>query len=294
MTGFGRSHGHAEAGPASGRWVWEIRSVNAKGLDVRLRLPPGAEAIEADARRILSTSFSRGNIQASLQLDRDAGEGVPVVNEAALEVVIAAIGRLSERLGSPPPSAEAVLQIRGVLETGEQDVGEDDVAARNAALLDGLAEAARALTEARRSEGAAIGSVLAGQVDAIAALVETVERDSSRSPEAIRERLREQLATLLAETSQLDPQRLHQEAAILATKADLREEIDRLKSHVAAARKLLSGQGPAGRKLDFLSQEFNRECNTICSKSNAASVTGAGLEMKVVIDQFREQVQNIE
>ena len=294
MTGFARSEGRAECGPASGKWVWELRSVNSKGLEVRFRLPPGFEGAENDYRKLVSAHLVRGNVQASLQFERDAGASVPVINEAALEAVLAAIARIGRQLGSPPPSAEAILQIRGVMEAGEGELAPADLEARNAAVVQGLESAAKALVQARASEGAAVALVLAGQVRTIAALVERVEADPSRSPEAIRERLLAQLNQLLAEPTALDPQRLHQEAAILATKSDLREEIDRLHAHVAAAMTLIEGEGPAGRKLDFLAQEFNRECNTICSKSNAASVTACGLEMKVVIDQFREQVQNIE
>jgi uncharacterized protein (TIGR00255 family) len=294
MTGFARTEGRVECGPASGKWVWELRSVNSKGLEVRFRLPPGFEGAENDYRKAISARLVRGNIQASLQFERDAGASVPVINQAVLDAVLAAIARIGRELGSPPPAAEAILQIRGVMEAGEGELAASEIEARNSAVMNGLEGAASALVQSRASEGAAVATVLAGQVRTIAALVEKIEADPSRSPEAIRERLQTQLALLLAEPTALDPQRLHQEAAILATKSDLREEIDRLHAHVAAANALIEGNGPAGRKLDFLAQEFNRECNTICSKSNAASVTTCGLEMKVVIDQFREQVQNIE
>ncbi len=294
MTGFARTEGRAECGAASGKWIWELRSVNSKGLEIRFRLPAGLEGGESDYRRAIGARLTRGNVQASLQFERDAGASVPVVNQAALEAVLSAIARIGRELGSPPPAAEAILQIRGVMEPGEGEIGQEEIDTRNAAILNGLEVAAAALAQVRASEGAAVANVLLGQVRAISGLVEKVEADPSRSPEAIRERLRAQLAVLLSEPSAIDPQRLHQEAAILATKADLREEIDRLHAHVEAAKALLTGPGPAGRKLDFLAQEFNRECNTICSKSNAASVTACGLEMKVLIDQFREQVQNIE
>jgi uncharacterized protein (TIGR00255 family) len=294
MTGFGRSQGRAHAGSASGAFVWELRSVNGKGIDVRLKLPPGFENLEGEARRVLTARFSRGNIQAGLQFERDAGAGVPVVNEAALQAVLAAIGRVNAATGGPPPRAETILQIKGVLETGEAVASEEETESRNNAVLGGLENACAQLEAARIAEGKAVALALLRQVETISALVAGVEADPSRSPAAIAERLHQQLSALLPENSGLDPQRLHQEAALLATKADLREEIDRLNAHVAAAGTLLRGKGPAGRKLDFLAQEFNRECNTICSKSNAASVTAIGLEMKVVIDQFREQVQNIE
>jgi uncharacterized protein (TIGR00255 family) len=294
MTGFARSQGRAECGAASGKWVWELRSVNSKGLDIRFRLPPGFDAAENDFRRRINGRIGRGSIQASLQFERDEGDAGPSINEAALESVLEAIERIGKRLGSPPPAAEAILQIRGVLETGETlaDLGETEL--RSRLVAEGLEAALEDLCRARKGEGHAIATVLGGHVEAIARLVEMIEVDRSRSPAAIRERLQGQLALILDDMSRIDPQRLHQEAAILATKADLREEIDRLRTHVAAARQLLASSGPAGRKLDFLSQEFNRECNTICSKSNAASVTALGLEMKILIDQFREQVQNIE
>lgn len=304
MTGFARAEGRievaADAGSAGndgawaiGHWVWEIRSVNSKGLDLRLRLAPGFEAIEADCRRIMGASLTRGALQANLRYDREASAEIPVVNRAALESVLAAVEELRERLGSPPPAAEAILAIRGVVEPGGMAEDEAVVAKRNKAVLAGLEEAMAGLVAARAEEGAKIAKVLAGQVDEIERLTRAVEEDPSRTPQAIRERMAAQLAPLL-ESSDLDPQRLHQEAAILATRADLREEIDRLHTHVHAARDLLSAGGPVGRKLDFLAQEFNRECNTVCSKSNASTVTSLGLEMKVVIDQFREQVQNVE
>jgi uncharacterized protein (TIGR00255 family) len=294
MTGFARSQDRAECGAASGKWVWELRSVNSKGLDIRFRLPPGFDAAESDFRRRISGRIGRGSIQASLQFERDEGDAGPSINEAALESVLEAIERIGERLGSPPPAAEAILQIRGVLETGETLADPDETELRNRLVGEGLDVALEDLCRARKDEGHAIAAVLGGQVESIARLVEMIEIDPSRSPAAIRERLQGQLALILDDMSRIDPQRLHQEAAILAAKADLREEIDRLNTHVAAARQLLAGAGPAGRKLDFLSQEFNRECNTICSKSNAASVTALGLEMKILIDQFREQVQNVE
>ncbi|MCG6858088.1 MAG: YicC family protein [Salaquimonas sp.] len=296
MTGFARSEGRIENGPSlsnGGRWVWEMRSVNSKGLDIRLRLPPGFEAIEPDCRRIMSALLARGSLQASLRYDRDETAEVPVVNREALEAVLAAVEDLRERLDSPPPAAEAILAIRGVIETGNADEDDKAVAARHRAVLAGLETAMGELVAARAEEGERIVRLLAGQIDAIDALAQAVEADPSRTPQAIRERIAFQLAPLL-EVSDLDPQRLHQEAAILATRADLREEIDRLNAHVQAARDLLTSGGPVGRRLDFLAQEFNRECNTVCSKSNASSVTALGLELKVVIDQFREQVQNLE
>ena len=294
MTGFARAEGRAECGAASGKWVWELRSVNSKGLDIRLRLPGGFETVEQDCRKMLSATFSRGSIQGSLNFERDGQEALPRVNEHALAAVLDAVENLRQQTGAPPPAAEAILALRGVLELGEDTATAEETAARNELVKQGLSGAIAELADARISEGRQIVEVSRDQVRQIEQLTRRIETDPSRTPEAIGKRLADQLAPLLQDVAAIDPQRLHQEAAILATKADLREELDRLSAHVKAADELLSSKGPCGRKLDFLAQEFNRECNTICSKSNAASVTSAGLEMKVVIDQFREQIQNIE
>ena len=273
--------------------MWELRSVNSRSLDMRFRLPPGFDALEGRARKLLAARFSRGSVQVSLQFAAEQSEAVPVVNEAALEAILSELESLRARLGSPAPAAEAILAIRGVLEPGGEVALPEHVEQREAALLAGFEEACATLAEARRAEGEAIAAVLRNQIDGIAELVDRIGADPSRTPQAIADRIRAQLEPLMGEAA-LDAQRLHQEAALLAVKADLSEEIDRLKAHIVAANRLLASEGPAGRKLDFLSQEFNRECNTICSKSNAAPVTEAGLEMKVLIDRFREQVQNIE
>ncbi len=294
MTGFARAQGLAECGLASGKWTWEFRSVNAKGLDVRLRLPSGFDAIESQCRKTITEALTRGNIQASLLFERQNGGTVPSINQGALEAVLDSAEQLRERIGGAPLSLDAIIAIKGVLEFAEEEASEEEIEARNVMVLNGLNVTLDDLSSARRSEGVAISGVLEDQLSKIGDLVEVVENDPSRTPLAIRERLEAQLAPLIHDASQIDPQRLHQEAAMLATKADLREEIDRLKAHVEAGRELITAGGPVGRKLDFLAQEFNRECNTICSKSNARTVTTAGLEMKVLIDQFREQIQNLE
>jgi uncharacterized protein (TIGR00255 family) len=294
MTGFARAQGHADCGEASGKWAWEIRSVNGRSLEIRLRLPPGLEALEPSCRKAISAAMARGNIHASLTFERDTSFAVPVVNQAALEAVLSAIEMLRKRTGSPPPAAEAVLNLRGVLEYGEQEADTGQTGCRDAAVMAGLDVVLAELAQARRAEGNAVVAILAEHVDQIVALAAQIRADPSRAPDAIRVRIADQLAPLLESASALDPQRLHLEAAILATKADISEELDRLAAHVDAARSMLRAPGPAGRKLDFLAQEFNRECNTICSKSNSANVTAAGLEMKAVIDRLREQVQNLE
>jgi uncharacterized protein (TIGR00255 family) len=290
MTGFARVEGTS----GRSRWAWELRSVNGKGLDLRLRLPPGLEALEADVRRLAGEAFSRGNLQIGLATSISEAQVEAVVNQGALAAVLALRDQLSGIVDPAPLKLDTLLAVRGIVDFREAEESEAERAARDNAVKAGLAEAIRCLADMRRKEGAALAEVLLGQVARIEALTQTVEADPSRSVAMIAERLSAQVAVLMQGTTALDRDRLHQEAALLATKADLREEVDRLKAHVAAARELIAEGGPIGRKLDFLAQEFNRESNTICSKSNAAAVTAAGIELKVVIDQFREQVQNLE
>ncbi|MBO9629067.1 MAG: YicC family protein [Shinella sp.] len=290
MTGFSRVEGTS----GRTRWAWELRSVNGKGLDLRLRLPPGLEALEADVRRLSGEAFSRGNLQIGLATSVSEAQVEAVVNQGALAAVLALRDQLAGTIDPAPLKLDTLLSVRGIVDFREAEESETERATRDADIRTGLAEAIRRLTDMRRKEGAALAEVLLGQVARIETLTATVEADPSRSVSAIAERLSAQVAVLMQGTTALDRDRLHQEAALLATKADLREEIDRLKAHVRAARELIAEGGPIGRKLDFLAQEFNRESNTICSKSNAAAVTAAGIELKVVIDQFREQVQNLE
>jgi len=290
MTGFARHEGEVDGF----RFVWELRSVNGKNLDVRLRLPQGFEAIEQPVRKAVAAALTRGNLQVSLSISTASTSVEAVVNEAALDAVIELLNRLENRIDARKPALDGILNIKGVLEFREPELSEDVREGRNQAVLAGFMRALEDLRIMRLSEGAALASVLGDQVDRIGELTLAVEADPSRSPEAIRARLAEQVASLMDTGATLDRDRLHMEAAMLATKADLREEIDRLKAHVEAARALIAGEAAAGRRLDFLAQEFNRETNTICSKSNAAPVTAIGLDLKVLIDQFREQVQNLE
>ncbi|MFN7103365.1 MAG: YicC/YloC family endoribonuclease [Pseudorhizobium sp.] len=290
MTGFARS----EAAGGRYRIAWELRSVNGKGLDLRLRLPNGFERLETDVRRLLSARFSRGNVQATLTLTISETRLEAVVNRGALDAVLALREELGDIVDPAPLRMDTLLGLRGIVDIREVEEQDGEAAVLDAAILACLDDALAALEDMRQAEGAALARVLSGQVAHIAALAATVEADPSRSPEEIARRLSQQVATLLQDASVLDPARLHAEVALLATKADLREEIDRLKAHVAAATEFLEKGGPVGRRLDFLAQEFNRESNTICSKSNSAAVTAAGLDLKVVIDQFREQVQNLE
>ncbi len=290
MTGFARVEGTS----GRTRWVWELRSVNGKGLDLRLRLPPGFEAMEADVRRLAAAAFTRGNLQISLNVSVSEPQVEAVVNDRALAAVLALRERLAGIIDPAPLRLDALLSLRGIVDFREAEESEAERASRDTDIRTGLAEAIEQLAAMRGKEGDALATVLLAQVAGIEALTLTVESDPSRSVAVIAERLAAQVELLLQGTTALDRDRLHQEAALLATKADLREEIDRLKAHVRAARDLFAEGGPIGRKLDFLAQEFNRETNTICSKSNTAAVTAAGIELKVVIDQFREQVQNLE
>jgi uncharacterized protein (TIGR00255 family) len=290
MTGFARISGEFD-GSLIG---WEIKSVNGKGLDARLRLPPGFDRIDQPARQAIQSRFSRGNIQAALSVQQAEAGIQPIVNEAFLADLAGLADRLHKQFNVQPARADGLLALRGVLEFPESALDEASRAALDAAILDRLQAALGELAKARLGEGEALRAVLEGHLDRIAELAARARADPSREPAAIRERLREQVALLMDAAPGLDEARLHAEAAYLATKADIREELDRLDTHVAAARSLLKAGGPVGRRLDFLAQEFNRESNTLCSKSNAAAVTALGLDLKVVIDQFREQVQNLE
>lgn len=291
MTGFARSAAQHEGAALA----WEVKSVNGKSTEVRLRVPQGFERLEPVVRQLLQKRFSRGNFQATLTVGRVAATPVqPVINEAFLKDIAGLAKRLEEQFGVAPATADGILALRGVLDMPEAVETSEWRDALDAAILAALDEALSGLEAARRAEGEALRTLLDGHVNTIEALTLQVEADPSREPAAIRERIAGQVRLLLDAAANLDEARLHQEAAFLATKADIREEIDRLKTHVASARALLSGGGAVGRKLDFLAQEFNRESNTLCSKSNAATVTAIGLELKAVVDQFREQVQNLE
>jgi len=290
MTGFARATGERDGAAIA----WELRSVNGKGLDVRLKLPPGFERLEMPARQAVQKRFSRGNIQATLTFARIGIATQPVINEEFLKDIAALAKRLESQFGCAPASADGLLALRGVLEVPETVDAPETLEAIDAAITAVLERALDGLSASREGEGAALKTVLLGHLDTIESLTLRAEADPSREPASIRERIAAQVKLLLDAAQPLDEQRLHMEAAFLATKADIREEIDRLKTHVASGRALLSSGGAAGRKLDFLSQEFNRESNTLCSKSNAATVTAIGLELKAVVDQFREQVQNLE
>jgi len=290
MTGFARTHG------VSGTygWTWELKSVNSKGLDVRLRLPPGWDAIDAPVRGLVAGAFARGAVQANLTVTREGMAPVARINEPVLEALLATIGKLGHRIDAAPPSVDGILALKGVVEVVDQAETEEERRAAEASVVEGFRQALIGLVEMRRAEGKALERVLAQRLGEIATLTEQAETVPGRRSDAIKARLAEQVATLLSASDRFDPDRLHQEAILLATKANIREELDRLVSHVEQARKLLSQGGAVGRRLDFLAQEFNRESNTLCAKSNDVELTKIGLELKSIVEQFREQVQNLE
>jgi len=290
MTGFARVEGTF----ADFRWHWEIRSVNGRGLDIRLRLPQGFERLEPGVRGLLQKRLARGSLTVGLQLHRTQPAGALRINDAALSAVLAACETLMASGKVEAPRADGLLALKGVIEVDEEATDDDTRAGLDAALMETFEDALSRLVEMRMTEGAHLAEILETRMGEIEALADGANANPSRTPEAITRRIEGQVKDLVDTTSALDPQRLHQEAVLLATKADIREELDRLKAHVAGVRDLLAGSGAVGRKLEFLAQEFNREANTICSKSNDVALTRTGLEMKSVVDQLREQVQNVE
>jgi uncharacterized protein (TIGR00255 family) len=289
MTGYARASG-AVAGAA---FTVEIKSVNGRGLDIRLRLPAGLDVLESDIRQLIGKMLSRGSVTCSLAVERDGSGGEVFVNQQALETVVAALHSLDGRIKAAPPTLDGILGLKGVLEQRDRPMTAEAEESLAAAILDGVSQALVDLVLARRQEGAHIAAVLNERLDEIELLARAAETHPARAREAILERLRQQVADLAADIA-IPEDRLAQEALLLATKADIREELDRLTVHVAAARKLVREGGPVGRRLDFLAQEFNREANTLCSKANAVELTAIGLDLKAAIDQLREQVQNIE
>ena len=290
MTGFARSHGVS----GSYAWAWEIKSVNGKGLDVRFRMPPGWDAIEPAVRARAAERLARGSIQATLTVERSGVAPVVRINAPVLDAILTTLRELASRVEASPPSLDGLLSLKGVLDVSELAVNEDERRDAESAAISGFAQSIAALSEMRQREGAALLRILKSRLEQIEALVGRAENAPGRRVEAIRARLAEQVATLLAQSDRLDPDRLHQEAILLATKADVREELDRLAAHVAQARLLLDQGGAVGRRLDFLAQELNREANTLCAKANDVELTNIGLELKAAVEQFREQVQNVE
>jgi uncharacterized protein (TIGR00255 family) len=290
MTGFARSHG--TSGPYA--FEWELKSVNAKGFDLRMRMPPGWDDIEATARKRSAEVLSRGTVYANLTVKRSNAASLVRINEDVLASVLKVAGEISSKIDAVAPSVDGLLSIKGVLEVVEPEADETEEQAAKAAVAVAFDQALRSLIDMRKREGTALGQILSQRMDEIETLAARAEAAPGRKPEAVKARLAEQVAMLLESSDRFDQDRLNQEAILIAAKADIREELDRIASHVSQARELLGKGGPVGRRLDFLAQEFNREVNTCCSKSNDLELTNTGLEMKNVVEQFREQVQNLE
>ena len=289
MTGFSRAT--QTAGPW--RLAFELKSVNAKGLDARLRLAPPFDAIEPEARAKIAQKLHRGTIHAAFTAQREIVSPEIRVNQDLLRKLMTAIAGIPLPEMISPATLDGLLSLRGVVEISDAADDEAEILRARAGALALLDTALDSLVIMRQGEGAALAAVLSARLEKIAGLTLAADHCPARKPEAIQARLAQSLA-MLAGNANFDPNRLHQEALMLAAKADIREELDRLNAHVAAARDLLANGGAVGRRLDFLAQELSREANTLCAKSNDASLTGLGLELRVEIEQFREQVQNIE
>ena len=290
MTGFARADGHEDGAS----WVWELKSVNSKSLDLRFRLPPGLDGLELPLRTSLAQKLKRGALSVTLTVTRGPATGGVRINREALEQVLAASQALVAEGRAALPRADGLLALRGVLESGEEPDDEAERERRQAGLLASWEKALDGLVAMRRGEGARLIPVLEARLAEIAHLVAAAEDSAAVQPEALKLRLRDLVAALLDASPALPPERLAQEAALLVGKADIREEIDRLAAHVVAAQELLAEGGAIGRRFDFLCQEFNREANTLCSKSSDVALTRIGLDLKAVIEQLREQVQNLE
>jgi len=290
MTGFARSHG--ASGPYA--FEWELKSVNAKGFDLRLRLPQGWDELDAHAKKRAGEVLARGTIYANLNVKRANAASNVRINEDVLSAVVKVAHQLAGRIDAVAPSIDGLLGIKGVIEVVEPESNEDEDKAAKAAAASAFDEALDNLVAMRRREGASLGQILSQRLDEIETLAKKAETAPGRKPEAVRARLAEQVAALLETTDRFDADRLSQEALLIAAKADIREELDRIASHLSQARELIGKGGPIGRRLDFLAQEFHREVNTTCSKSNDLELTNTGLELKSVVEQFREQVQNLE
>ena len=289
MTGFARTQGRSGAW----LWTWEIKTVNARGIDLRVRLPGGFDALEAELRARIAARLQRGTCNAQLTASRAEAAPQVVVNRVALERIMAAVAEVPLGKHLRRASLDGLLALRGVVEIVEQVDSDAERASLHAAVSAGLGEALDALVAARRSEGEALRVVLVNRIARIGMLAKMAEDAPGRTAEAVRARLRRQIEAL-GQTQGLESSRLHQEAVLLAAKSDIREELDRLSAHVASASALLAKGGAVGRRLDFLAQELARESNTLCAKSNDAELSAIGLDLKVEVEQFKEQVQNVE
>jgi uncharacterized protein (TIGR00255 family) len=291
MTGFAREAG--SHGAVS--FAWEMKSVNGRNLDIRVRVPPGFEAVGEEARKLVSAVVTRGAVQVGLMVQRaEARRAAVRINADVLTSLAEALASLPTSLPFQPATLDGLLQVRGVVEVEEPDeqaLGADV----QPHLVAAAGRAAEALASSRRQEGRTLRDVLAAQLSRMSELVAIVESHPARSAAAIRARLEAQVSALMnGRENTLDPDRLYQEAALLATRADVREELDRLGAHVDTSRELLDQGGAVGRKLDFLAQEFGREASTLCAKANHVELSRVGLELRAIVDQFREQAQNVE
>jgi uncharacterized protein (TIGR00255 family) len=290
MTGFARAAGQDE----HMSWTWEARSVNGRSLDVRIRVPSGFEVVEQAVRAAATKQFNRGNVSLSLTIDRSGAPPTYRLNQTLLDQVFALQDELGGRISAQLPTLEGLLALRGMLET--VDVAEDEAAAaaREKALSESGFEALAGLAAARGEEGARMEVLVGGHIEIITGLTEDAHAADAAQPEAHRERLRQLMAELLEAERSLPEERLAQEVALLVGKSDVREELDRLRAHIGAAHDLIAEGVAVGRRFDFLCQEFNRESNTLCSKSSDVELTRIGLALKAAIEQLREQIQNVE
>jgi uncharacterized protein (TIGR00255 family) len=288
MTGFARAEGET----AGISWVWELKSVNGKSLDLRLRLPPGYDALEAPLRAAIGGRLRRGNISANLTINRTAPPAIRI-NREMLGRVLTLVTELADEVEAAPPRLDGLIGLRGIIETADDDP-DDVIEARRAAIVVGWSAALAELAKARGAEGARLGEVLSGQLAELAELVAAASACAAAQPEALRARLQQSLAAVVELAPSMPPERVAQELALLVSRGDIREELDRLRAHIAQAGDLLAKGDGVGRQLDFLCQELNREANTLCSKSADIELTRIGLALKVAVEQFREQVQNLE
>jgi uncharacterized protein (TIGR00255 family) len=292
MTGFARAEGRSERYS----WTWEVKTVNGRTLDARFRLPPGYDSLEPPARQLVGERLKRGSVAVTLQLQAQAAPVTYRVNQNLLNELAAIVKTTEQLIEAAPARLDGLLALRGVLEVVEPEEGEQVRASREAALLESLVLALDRLLQARSAEGQRLSTVLRGLLEQMTGLVQQARASAAAQPEALRTRLRDQIVAIIEHVPTFPQDRLATELAVLITKGDVREELDRLDAHLAAARSMIEQGDPAGagRRLDFLSQEFNREANTLCSKSNDVGLTRIGLDLKLAIDRFREQVQNIE
>lgn len=277
-------------------WVWEVRGVNARGLDIRMRLPEGLDGIEVAARAEIANSVSRGNVTLGLRITREGGGVTMTLDVTQLDAVLKALDTVQERAFTmgvtlAQPNAADVLAQRGVMVQGRSDT---DAPELSAAIQNDLPTLIADFVAMRAVEGAALQAIITEQLSQIAALVDLAQAAAEARRPEVQANLSAAMRRVLNDVTEVDEHRIAQELAVLAVKSDVTEEIDRLKSHIAAARDLMTQTKPSGRKLDFLAQEFNREANTLCSKAGASALTAIGLDLKAVIDQMREQIQNVE